>query len=302
MKFWSLCALFIFSLLLIGCDDPLVGPMMEPVMDEMIAGEQKPVTDNAMDAVVAGEVEEHQEPELLPLSKWITPRVPTRRVEITYYGDHTLTKVIKSAVVGTTIYAKVVMSNDVPIIFSNDYTATPGIASNLGGKTFQYRMKPRSVGLRDLQNGDARPYKKTNHIFICKYIPQAEDVGVAYFVFINNGFLTTPARVNILSSVVCELPTQGRTAFVHEPVPQNPSDFVGQVLTLVPKNVDLYYDAPLPVRSYGTPLPGVVVTIVSGPRSGEQAVTDAAGRYVFRGIREDKLRLRVEKQCLSRSG
>lgn len=159
-------------------------------------------------------------------------------------------------------------------------------------------MRPRHVGIKDLRNGDARPYKKTNNIFIAKYIPQPDDVGEDFFVYIANGFMAADTWVPILSSPICEVPTQGLTPFMHESDGQNASNFVGQVLALVPESVDLYYDAPAPVRSYATPMPGVVVTVASGTRSGERAVTGADGRYVFRGIREDELHLRVEKECL----
>ena len=287
---------------ILGCDDPVVGPMMEPVIGEMIGGEQKPVPDNTMVGEVKQpeEAEETQypEPELLPPGWRATDPVPAKLVEVTYYRDHTLMRAVNTVVVGTTIYSKVVFSNDVPIVFSDDKTAKPHIASDIGAKEFQYRMRPRYVSLGDLRNGDARPYKNTNNIFICKYIPQADEVGEDFFIYIDNGFMAADIWVSILSSTVCEVPMEGLTAFVHEPARQNPSDFIGQVLALVPESVDLYYDALLPVRSYGTPMPGVVVTVVSGPRSGERAVTDADGQYVFPDIREDELHLRVEKECL----
>ena len=87
----------------------------------MIGGEQKPVPENTM----VGEVKQPEvsveaqtsELELLPPPKRVTDRVPAKLVEVTYYSDHTLMQAVDTVVVGTTIYAKVVFSNDVPIVF-----------------------------------------------------------------------------------------------------------------------------------------------------------------------------------------
>ena len=67
-------------------------------------------------------------------------------------------------------------------------------------------------------------------------------------------------------------------------------DFVGCVF--VPK-VDSQFIRP---RQYAYPLSGVVVTILSGTRSGEQVTTDENGQYRFPDVEEDELHLRVEKQ------
>ena len=67
-------------------------------------------------------------------------------------------------------------------------------------------------------------------------------------------------------------------------------DFVGCVF--VPK-VDSQFIRP---RQYAYPLSGVVVTIMSGTRSGEQVTTDENGQYRFPDVEGDELHLRVEKQ------
>ena len=99
---------------ILGCDDPMLTPMVEPVIGEMIGGEQKPVPENTM----VGEVKQPEvsveaqtsELELLPPPKRVTDRVPAKLVEVTYYSDHTLMQAVDTVVVGTTIYAKVVFS------------------------------------------------------------------------------------------------------------------------------------------------------------------------------------------------
>ena len=67
----------------------------------------------------------------------------------------------------------------------------------------------------------------------------------------------------------------------------NAGDFAGRV----------YVPGPLPqvTRDGAQPIAGVTVTIMSGPRSGESTVTDAAGQYLFQNIDEDELHLLAEK-------
>ncbi len=52
------------------------------------------------------------------------------------------------------------------------------------------------------------------------------------------------------------------------------------------------------LRSRALPVPGATVIIVSGSRAGERVTTDQDGRYVFPGVAEDSLHLRVEKRDL----
>lgn len=49
-------------------------------------------------------------------------------------------------------------------------------------------------------------------------------------------------------------------------------------------------------RSDTQPVPGVVVTIMSGLKIGESTLTDNSGRYLFKDVEEDELHLQVEKQ------
>ena len=67
----------------------------------------------------------------------------------------------------------------------------------------------------------------------------------------------------------------------------NPSDFTGQVFLVNGKN-----------RADAKVLSGTIVTIASGPRSGERFLTNREGRYVFRDIDRDEVRLRAEKEGL----
>ena len=73
--------------------------------------------------------------------------------------------------------------------------------------------------------------------------------------------------------------------------PPGAQDFAGFVYT---PNIPTIRRRGLP-RVEAQPIAGVIVTIVSGSRSGEQIMTNRSGQYIFRGVEEDELRLRVEK-------
>jgi hypothetical protein len=48
----------------------------------------------------------------------------------------------------------------------------------------------------------------------------------------------------------------------------------------------------------GFPAPGVTVTIMAGPRTGESTMTDNNGRYIFKDVEEEELHLRAERKFL----
>ena len=67
----------------------------------------------------------------------------------------------------------------------------------------------------------------------------------------------------------------------------HPGDFTGQVFLLTTQD-----------RAEAETLPGALVTVVSGPQSGERFLTDDEGRYIFRDVNGDKLHLLCEKDGL----
>ena len=111
-----------------------------------------------------------------------------------------------------------------------------------------------------------------------------------------------PTEVEVPDPMVPEVIDDPNTFFVHgdgtsdilasawDKPSADGDDFVGCVF--VPK-VDSQFIRP---RQYAYPLSGVVVTILSGTRSGEQVTTDENGQYRFPDVEEDELHLRVEKQ------
>ena len=77
---------------------------------------------------------------------------------------------------------------------------------------------------------------------------------------------------------------------VPQPVP-GADNFVGGVYIPNPRHNDV-------LRSGVFPVSNATVTIVSGSRSGESVSTDQNGQYVFQGVAENSLHLRVEKSDL----
>ena len=69
--------------------------------------------------------------------------------------------------------------------------------------------------------------------------------------------------------------------------PDNPKDFIG--IVIVHELTEL--------GTIVKPLPGVICTIVSGPRSGESVVTNQHGHYLFANIEGNELHLRANKAC-----
>ena len=71
------------------------------------------------------------------------------------------------------------------------------------------------------------------------------------------------------------------------PTPVTPENFSGQVLT------PSHRDQP---RSYSKAVEGVTVTIIAGPRSGENVSTTPSGQYTFPEVDGDELHIRLEKE------
>ena len=216
----------------------------------------------------------------------LEPETPAQVVAITYYLDEALTHPLTNEVmIGDTVYSKVVFSKDVPVVLANDSRARPRISFTTAPQTFttapqafQYRMKPRGTMLG---NGDAQPYQGSR-VFVALYRVPGLDFRGRFFTSAGH----PPVHGNTLQV----------KAYQYDPdedIPSNtgvtitdwqPDDFVGQVYTVPPRpgTAD---------RSRSVPIPGVTVTIMAGPRTGERIVTDRNGRYRFLNIPSDSLHL-----------
>ena len=208
---------------------------------------------------------------------------PVRVVEISYYLDPHLTEpIVDTVYVGDTVYTKVVFSKAPPVVIADGAAALPHLSSTLRLSEFQYRIREPGA---PLQSGDAKPFRGTNHVFICKYVMRGLDFGGTFHTHAAHGAVSGDA----LQVQFYEY-TGGIPANVGETITAwDPTDFVGQVFTVRIAEVGVF------ARSQTVPVAGVTVTIASGLRQGEYAVTDRNGRYRFRGGTEDTLHLRAER-------
>ncbi len=221
-------------------------------------------------------------------------------LEVSYYLDADLTiPLFKSDKVGVgeSVYSKVVFSEPVPVVVANDSSARPVIyhsddvpyPDESGDRLFantQYHIKPHDAVL---QSGEAKPYQGSNTTFICRYVVLTEDAGGFFFTFINPdinlllGATFFPDDVAFVYRVRRDeqVDTQTITQW-------NAQDFTGVVCT--PDRHEKH--TPL----VAVPVPSATVTITAGKHSGEHVRTDGNGRYLFKDIWENELRLRVEKE------
>jgi hypothetical protein len=98
--------------------------------------------------------------------------------EVGYYRDLRLSKPITGTLEpGTTVYTKVVFSEPMRHIASDEKDARPILSFVIDGRAVRYRMKQRRTSGKNLQSGDSKPRNKKNDQFLCKYTVQADDEG-----------------------------------------------------------------------------------------------------------------------------
>ena len=270
-----LYAVAAFALLVvIGCDEGM--QMVKPVVSDPTEESVKPTTN--------GEVKQPEQP---------ADNTPAEVVELNYYLDENFTRPLANydlVMLRETVYTKIVFSKAVPVVIGDDRSARPRIYHNDRVKRedgdynvikTQYRIKPSDA---DLQSGDAKLYRDTDHIFICKFMPQLRNVGDFFFTFVKNRkFLDV--QLGFTYYLDREMPVDVETV-----TDWNPEDFTGVVYE-PGFNSD-------PDRIVGLPAVGVTVTIRSGSRTGESTITDNNGRYIFSDVDGDELHLRAERTYL----
>ena len=110
----------------------------------------------------------------LQLGQQTTPEV----TEVNYYSDWQLTKPLEGTVsAGTTIYTKVVYSEPMKHLVSDEGNARPVLFYVIGEKETRYHMKPHGAAGENFQSGDSKPWHGGVDDYICKYIVQADDQG-----------------------------------------------------------------------------------------------------------------------------
>ena len=210
-------------------------------------------------------------------------QTPVEVVEVGYHADESLTEpLVDSVMEGTTIYTKIVFSGAVPVVVADDSSARPKIFYNSDGgfrAETQYRMRHRGA---DLQDGDAKLYRNTDNIVICRGRAAWVRVGyhTSFMTQVNNRTPTNELDITVR-------PVSSFFLDEESPPPEgSPGDFIGQVRT------------PLRFRAmeHTKPIAGVTVTIVSGQQAGKSVITDKGGYYYFPDVRGDELHVLVERE------
>ena len=229
--------------------------------------------------------------------------------EVSFYHDWKLTQEVQESVsIGDTIFVKVVFSEPMKHVVADDKSARPILYYRRveeGQELVRFRIAPHGAGGEDFVSGDAKPFQSGTNDYICKYTVVPEDEGKQISFMIGRfsvdlegvplpEFYRHKVKLQVDSTapemVEPEEPVVSPPTIIQQvprPVP-GADDFVGAVYIPDPGHNDV-------LRSGVFPVPGATVVIVSGSRSGERVTTDQNGRYVFRGVAEDSLHLRVEK-------
>ena len=98
--------------------------------------------------------------------------------EVGYYKDSRLTKPLTGTVKqGKTIYTKVVFSEPMKHIASDEKNARPILSFVIDGKATRYRVKPHRASGENFQSGDCKPLGKGTDDYICKYTVHSDDAG-----------------------------------------------------------------------------------------------------------------------------
>ena len=268
-----------------GCDEGMnmagdvVGPPDEP--------DDRP-TDKPADLMMNGEVKQPDpgdtndpEPEPDP--------TPAEVIEFGYYADEDFTEPLTDRVwEGAVVYTKIVFSRAVPVVVADDSSARPKIfhsAEIVDRKpNAQYCIKPRGAVLGD---GDAKLYRDTNNIIICRNKVPWSKLGVRTTFYIRTNNADNRAFRDAALQVIVR-PTSSLVSVGERSAPEgDPGDFVGQVCTPTSGT-----------RGIGgvQPVAEVMVTVMTGPMSGEQVTTDQGGYYHFKDVAGDELHLLVERE------
>ena len=229
----------------------------------------------------------------------MAPAIPRpKEIEITYWRDWNFREQIlpeDSLSVGDTVYTRVVFPKDVnPIVYGDGEAVRPYIESTVARhlrtgvlEVPVYRMRGPKTRNESLASGEAKPWRNTKHIFLCKYVMQENEGGFPVFFISQVNSSGAHGPILLIEHPNIYKPTSEPTEFTYVPGrKQHPTDFVGQVVT------------PSSVRRYTSPVSGARVTVISGPQSGEQVYTDSNGYYRFPKVRGDSLHIQIEKEFL----
>ena len=104
---------------------------------------------------------------------------PPAVTEVAYYTDQQLTTELTGTVEeGTTIYTKIIFSEPMQFVVSDNKNARPVISFVIESKAARFQVKPHDTSEKNFKSGDCKPLGNSTNEFICKYTTQADDDGV----------------------------------------------------------------------------------------------------------------------------
>lgn len=171
------------------------------------------------------------------------PQIPTAGTptvtEVNYYKDWQLTKPLEGVVQpGTTIFTKVVFSEPMRHIVSDEANARPILFYVIGDKEVRYHIKPHGAGGENFQSGDSKPLDSGTNDYICKYTVQNDDAGmftlkVGKYSVDTDGNTLTESYVDDTSLSLGPEPAQT------EPQQEEPTAVPEEVVTQMPDVVEI---------------------------------------------------------------
>lgn len=163
-----MCAIGVLTTLFIGCGGEEAEEVPESFAAEMLGAAKTP------EAVA------------------MAPQAPGIGVpfvqEVKYFHNWELTREVQEAVsVGDTIFVKVVFSEPMKHVVSDDKSARPILyrrRAEKGEGLVRFRMAAHGSGGEDFVSGDAKPLRSGTDDYICKYTVAPEDAGkqVAFMI------------------------------------------------------------------------------------------------------------------------
>ena len=263
----------LFGVFVTGCDEGM------NIAGDVVGPTNKPTTPTM------GEVKKPDPKDPIDPKEPTPDQTPAEVVELGYYADEDFTEPLIDRVwERATIYTKIVFSKAVPVVIADDTSAQPKVfhsAEVVNRKpSAQYRIKPRDAVLRD---GDAKLYRDTDNILICRNQAPWNKLGrsAVFYIRVNNQVFRDTALLVIIR------PTSSFFSGEEYPAPEGDhGDFIGQVRgSIGGRSIESTQ-----------PVVGATVTVVKGPMAGERVITNRGGYYHFREVTGDELHLLVEKE------
>ncbi|MDE0010981.1 MAG: carboxypeptidase-like regulatory domain-containing protein [Candidatus Poribacteria bacterium] len=211
-------------------------------------------------------------------------------LSVTYYLDSTRNLKVNPTTEfvseGTDIYTEVVFSEPV----------TPSITYTSGNNVDRrYTLSKQYFGIH--RHDTYKPTDPTGNSFLCRSTARKNTFSVTVTAETDDLAGNRLAKSVIAPTLVVR-PRVPDTGTV---IPTDPSVKIAVIPTIIDER-SIVGRISIPGigervkhRIEAQPVVGAIVTIVSGPRSGEQIMTNQNGQYLFRNVEGGRLHLRVEK-------